>query len=107
MLSSSNLPTANNSFHTTISSPEQDEYQYIAYSRNRRPVGKHNNRKISNADSDLDSIEHSEMNLLCGGSATNNKKKSDDFKIKFKTEMCKFWELDAVCKYGDNVIYKN
>jgi hypothetical protein len=29
-----------------------------------------------------------------------------DFKIKFKTEMCKFWELDAVCKYGDNVIIK-
>jgi len=41
----------------------------------------------------------------CGMPEHNNKKKSDDFKIKFKTELCKFWELDAVCKYGDNVIY--
>lgn len=106
--SSSNLPTANNSYHTAISSPEQDkfqdEYQHISYNRNRKQVFKfnNNNRKISSADSDLDSLEFGE-NSLCGIGPANIKKKSDDFKVKFKTEMCKFWELDKICKYGDNV----
>jgi hypothetical protein len=35
----------------------------------------------------------------------NKKKKSidTDFRIKYKTEKCKFWEVNKVCKYGDNV----
>ncbi len=106
--SSSNLPTANNSFHTIISSPEQDKYgdEYInlAYSRSRKATIKTDNRKISTTESDMDSTDFSEMNSFGGNVLVNNlKKKSDDFKNKFKTEMCKFWELDAACKFGDNV----
>ncbi len=106
---SSNLPTANNSFHTAISTPEHDKHQDELYSyveiRNRKTSGKFTtHRKRSNADSDLDSLEFSEMNSTCGMLGHSNKKKSDDFKIKFKTELCKFWQLDAVCKYGENVI---
>jgi len=26
-----------------------------------------------------------------------------DFKVKYKTETCKFWDLNGVCKFGDNV----
>ncbi len=33
----------------------------------------------------------------------SNKGKNSDFKLKYKTEKCKFWELDKECKYGDNV----
>jgi hypothetical protein len=105
--SSSNLPTANNSFHTAISTPEQDrhldENNNIGDMRNRKTAGKKNNRKVSNVESDLDSLEFYEMNSTCGMLGQTSKKKSDDFKIKFKTELCKFWELDAVCKYGENV----
>ncbi len=36
-------------------------------------------------------------------SPTNNKITSEDFKAKYKTELCKFWEINKTCKYGDNV----
>lgn len=26
-----------------------------------------------------------------------------DFRIKYKTEMCKFWELNNSCKFGEKV----
>lgn len=32
-------------------------------------------------------------------------KKSNDFKVKYKTEKCKFFDLYKECKYGDNVSY--
>ena len=33
------------------------------------------------------------------------KGKASDFKIKYKTELCKFYELTGKCKYGDNCAY--
>ena len=33
----------------------------------------------------------------------SNKGKNTDFKLKYKTEKCKFWDLYKECKYGDNV----
>ena len=33
------------------------------------------------------------------------KGKASDFKIKYKTELCKFYELSGQCKYGDNCAY--
>lgn len=35
--------------------------------------------------------------------SNSNVKKSNDFKVKYKTEKCKFWEFYKECKYGDNV----
>ena len=47
----------------------------------------------------------------------NNKKKNhkkrqgpfkstaEDFKIKYKTELCKYYEINGFCKYGDNCAY--
>lgn len=26
-----------------------------------------------------------------------------DFKVKWKTEICHYWEVNGICKYGDNV----
>ena len=36
---------------------------------------------------------------------SNFKGKASDFKIKYKTELCKFYELTGQCKYGDNCAY--
>lgn len=45
------------------------------------------------------------MNKGSFGSAQSGftSKRTNDFKIKYKTEKCKFWELFKECKYGDNV----
>ena len=37
--------------------------------------------------------------------SSNFKGKASDFKIKYKTELCKFYELTGKCKYGDNCAY--
>ena len=37
---------------------------------------------------------------------TNNfKGKASDFKIKYKTELCKYYELTGYCKFGENCAY--
>ena len=33
------------------------------------------------------------------------KGEAKDFKIKYKTELCKFFEIDGKCKYGDKCAY--
>ena len=35
----------------------------------------------------------------------NYRGKASDFKIKYKTELCKFYEINGHCKYGDNCAY--
>lgn len=34
---------------------------------------------------------------------TSRRKTDGDFREKYKTEKCKFWDLNKDCKYGDNV----
>ena len=34
------------------------------------------------------------------------KSKADDFKIKYKTELCKYFEINGFCKFGDSVRIK-
>ena len=36
---------------------------------------------------------------------TNFKGKASDFKIKYKTELCKFYEMTGKCKYGESCAY--
>lgn len=53
-----------------------------------------------------DSTSNSSINQLNSSfnSTVNNKQKlSDDFKTKYKTEVCRFWEINRSCKFGDNV----
>lgn len=33
----------------------------------------------------------------------NSKAKADNFKIKYKTELCKYYEINGTCKFGENV----
>jgi len=125
LTSSSNLPTANNSFHT-ISSYDQienafnDEYQDISYKNNKTLIK--SSRKISYSyklnqnkiDEDLeisdenfsvhsnnDSIfNYNHSNNLNNNSSVN---KANEFKTKFKTEICKFWQVNANCRFSDKV----
>jgi len=131
LISSSNLPTANNSFYT-ISSLDQnelafnDEYQDISYKNNKNII--RNNRKISYSykfsenkiDEDIEASDenfsiHSNNNSYFECNNANNlisinniniyqNNKTNEFKNKYKTEICKFWQLNSSCKFGEKVI---
>ncbi len=115
-ISSSNLPTANNSFYT-ISSPEHekmniytlDEYAGLCANQNyslNQPQGRKGSAPTFRKGSDsVESVDgHGEaISPNTSIHVNSNKKKSEDFKTKFKTEMCKFWVIDGRCKFGDNV----
>ena len=36
-------------------------------------------------------------------SSSTSHKNSDDYKTKYKTEVCRFWEINQTCKFGENV----
>ena len=71
-----------------------------------------NNKNITEIDNLSD--EYSGLSYLnapnCDTSINvkNVKKFSDyDYRSKYKTEKCKYWEINSTCKYGDSVkIYK-
>jgi hypothetical protein len=118
LVSSSNLPTANNSFYT-ISSPEQEKLnnfnmdEYVGLCANHNYTLKTSQGRKSSAPNfrkGSDSIDSVDGGVMDPGTPdlsiyniSSNKKKSEDFKNKFKTEMCKFWTIDGTCKFGDNV----
>jgi hypothetical protein len=116
MNSSSSLPTANNSFYT-ISSPEYEkntfaeEYQGLGVNLNVNAnpffqIRKGSWNQQSKNSEDCESLDGAlnSIGLQNSSLSLNYKnKKSDDFKEKFKTETCKFWELDNNCKFGENV----
>jgi hypothetical protein len=33
----------------------------------------------------------------------NRSSKQNDFRVKYKTEICKYWEVNKECKFGDSV----
>jgi hypothetical protein len=62
-----------------------------------------NSEDCGSVDGDLNSIGSPNTSV----NINSKNKKSEDFKLKFKTEKCKFWEIDNNCKYGDNVRKNN
>ena len=75
---------------------------------------KFNSRKYSKDSSNLstsnEDFTETEYNFSFNkannpSTTTNFKGKASDFKIKYKTELCKFYELTGECKYGDNCAY--
>jgi hypothetical protein len=119
-VSSSNLPTANNSFHTVSSHDHDcahavitDEYSGLVANTPNSP-NTQKGCKIRNNSSSVrkgsDSLEsqdgdHASTIGSPNSSCSAKPKKSEDFKMKFKTEMCKFWQIDGNCKFKDNVNY--
>ncbi len=107
----SELPTANNSFHTNLSSPSEveqtnhaDDYDSLGVnSPPKRKLKENSSRKRSEEDN-VEGMSGGSLNNSLHENQTNKPKKSEDFKTKFKTEICKFWQLNKICKFGDNVI---
>jgi len=126
LTSTSNLPTANNSFYT-ISSFDQnesnlmDEYQEISF-KNYKNLNK--NRKVSydlnnyRIDEDNETNEENlsvfsntnddSLNVYINNAINNPncniyQVKTNQFRQKYKTEICKFWQVNSSCKFGNKV----
>ncbi len=59
----------------------QNEYNDLSYLRNKNSPNLNQNPEISKVKKSIEL----------------------DFKIKYKTEKCKFWEINQTCKFRDNV----
>jgi hypothetical protein len=94
------------------------DYNYNTKSKNNYSKKYNNNhwasRKYSKDSSNLstsneDIQENTDSNHITinqnSTNSSNFKGKASDFKIKYKTELCKFYELTGQCKYGDNCAY--
>ena len=89
---------------------ENDEYTELCY----KPVSTFDDQdrvetKESQHQEDLDeSTSNSSINQSfhthLSMNNSNIRNKGDDFKTKLKTEICRFWEMNKACKFGDNVI---
>ena len=83
-----------------------DDMEYNEYSND---ISNNQNNIINNEEKEIDGNDNKYKN--------NNKKKNKkkrqgpfkstaaDFKIKYKTELCKYYEINGFCKYGDNCAY--
>ena len=69
------------------------------YSKDSSNLSTSNEDIQENTDSNHITINQNNTN------PSNFKGKASDFKIKYKTELCKFYELTGQCKYGDNCAY--
>ncbi len=103
--STSNLPTANNSFRL-----EEEKDQLKFPEENLEPLS--GLRKTSSVSEGgirkgSDSLERPIENQNNLSDLNSKRKLSEDFKQKFKTEMCKFWQLNGECKFGENVFFIN
>ena len=86
------------------------------YPRPNRFYNKYESRKCSK-DSTSDSVsledflenDYNNNNLKINNNKYNQKSKfksqASDFKIKYKTELCKYFEINGYCKFGDNCAY--
>ena len=54
-------------------------------------------------DSDNYSTSNEDTPHPSSSSSNHFKPKATDFKIKYKTELCKNFEINGYCKFGDNV----
>ena len=91
---SSNLPTNNNSKNQTPKtsidlSPAKESYidEFSKPGFHKKLIEKTSFRKYSDDE------------------YSANKAKADNFKIKYKTELCKYYEINGTCKFGDNCAY--
>ena len=94
----------------------KNKFDYNYPSQNSFP-NKYNiisdSRKYSKDSSNIstsieDFSEHDISNSLqkySGNFNSNFKGKASDFKIKYKTELCKFYEMTGKCRYGNNCAY--
>lgn len=100
----SNLPTANNSKIETpkgsidITNEVQSQIANIDNGNLQKIVSEKLSKRKWSRDSSGSNDEYYQA-----PSNSNFKSKADDFKIKYKTELCKYYEINGTCKFGDNV----
>ena len=93
-----------NKFDLNCNSINDLPNKFIIISDSRKYSKDSSNLSTSNEDhSDYD-IHPSSQNTS-GINISNFKGKASDFKIKYKTELCKFYEMTGRCKYGENCAY--
>ena len=86
----------------------------MRYPRPNRFFNKYESRKCSK-DSTCDSVSledylendfnNQKINNNKFSQKTKFKSQASDFKIKYKTELCKYFEINGYCKFGDNCAY--
>ena len=100
---SSNLPTANNSKIQTpkgsidITNEAQSQISNIDNGNLQKIVSEKLSKRKWSRDSSGSNDEYYQT------SSNSFKSKANDFKIKYKTELCKYYEINGTCKFGDNV----
>ena len=83
-----------------------DEYQGLSYQRSAlTPIVYVDLAEQGDADSA--NLLNTSTNASGINQPSNKKKSMDDYKKKYKTEKCKFYEVNKECKYGDNVSFIN
>ena len=91
----------------------QEEYSKNKFDYQFGSLNYIDSRKCSNASSNVstsneDIFEKDLYEKTPSPNKHNNsyyKGNASDFKIKYKTELCKFFEINGHCKYGDNCAY--
>jgi hypothetical protein len=89
-------------------SPEtktKENINTINHNQPKRKRSQQSERKISENYESYDETK-SVSSLKTNSSVkykTPKKNKKDDFKTKYKTDICKYWEIEKSCKFGDNV----
>ena len=93
-----------NKFDTNFISLNNFINKYNIYHDSRKYSKDSSNISTSNEDiSEHDLFPSSQKHQI--NTSTNFKGKASDFKIKYKTELCKFYEMTGKCKYGENCAY--
>ena len=77
-----------------------DEYTGLSYLNNlNNNCSNNNNNNCNNLTSNFQVAEQQQL-------AKQPKKNSEvDFRVKYKTEKCKFWEINKTCKFGEGVSF--
>jgi hypothetical protein len=89
--------TGVNLYETKISTENSKNKKFSTPSSNR----KNSDYCDSNDETKSVSSINTKDTIFC--QTPTKAKKSNDFKVKYKTEICKFWDMNKYCKFGDNV----
>ena len=74
-----------------------------------KKIFKIENEKTNNIEDEYINLSYKNKTKLIPNSNIHNKKTENEynnnFKIKFKTEICHFYEINKYCKYGENCAF--
>ena len=82
---------------------KEDNLNNIKYQKPQNQ--KLTNRKYSKDSGTEDSTSNEEKEDIIHNKKTTYKSNANDFKVKYKTELCKYYEINGYCKYGNNCAY--